>query len=244
MPVDDVIQKEMIKIGRLYGVGVGPGDPELLTLKAQRVLAHVPVVFIPQKSEENGSIAESIIIDQVPHVASKCIGIVLPMLRDRKKLQQYWQQAADIIWDQLSQGKDGAFVNVGDPLFYSTFIYIMEALRSRHPEIEIEVIPGVSSMNAAAARADVPLASDDDNIAVISGEQKDEIIKNALENFDTVVFMKVNTVFERLLVILEEMNLSGRSIYVRRCTTEDEEIIRDISRLKGKKLDYFSLLRK
>jgi len=232
----------MKRIGRLYGVGVGPGDPELLTLKARRVLTEVPVIFVPKKAEQSQSIAESIIGSLAPDMESKCVGIILPMLRDKKKLQEYRRQAADIIWRHLNQGKDGAFVNVGDPLFYGTFIHIMRTLQTNHPETEVEIIPGVSSINAAAARAAVPLASDDDNIAVISGNQKDEIIRNALENFDTVVFMKVNTVFERLLGILEEMELKDKSIYIRRCTTEEEEIVRDIGRLQGEKLDYFSLL--
>ncbi len=230
------------KIGRLYGVGVGPGDPELLTLKARRVLTEVPVIFVPVKSEEDRSIAESIITDLSPDVKSKITRIILPMLRDKKKLQEYRQQAADIIWHHLSQGKDGAFVNIGDPLLYGTFIHVMKTLQMNHPEIEVEVIPGVSSINAAAARDVIPLASDDDNIAVISGNKKDEIIRNALENYDTVVFMKVNRVFGRLLGILEEMNLKDKSIYIRRCTTQEEEIVRDIDLLKGEKLDYFSLL--
>jgi len=230
------------KIGRLYGVGVGPGDPELLTLKAQRVLNGVPMIFVPVKSEEDRSIAESIITDLSPDVKSKITRIILPMLRDKKKLQEYRQQAADIIWHHLSQGKDGAFVNIGDPLLYGTFIHVMKTLQMNHPEIEVEVIPGVSSINAAAARDVIPLASDDDNIAVISGNKKDEIIRNALENYDTVVFMKVNRVFDRLLGILEEMNLKDKSIYIRRCTTQEEEIVRDIDLLKGEKLDYFSLL--
>jgi precorrin-2/cobalt-factor-2 C20-methyltransferase len=242
MSADSVTKHGMTKIGHLYGVGIGPGDPELLTLKAQRVLIKVPVIFVPKKSEENKSIAESIIADLAPHLESKVVGIVLPMLRDKKKLQEYWRQAADIIWHHLNQGKDGAFLNIGDPLFYGTFIHVLRTLQTNHPKISVEIIPGVSSVNAAAARAEIPLASDDDNMAIISGVQSDEIIRNALVNYDTVVFMKVNTVFNRLLGILEEMNLRYKSVYIRRCTTGEEEIVRDVGCLKGKKLDYFSLL--
>ncbi|OGO24997.1 MAG: precorrin-2 C(20)-methyltransferase [Chloroflexi bacterium RBG_16_50_9] len=229
-------------MGCLYGVGVGPGDPELLTLKARRVLTEVPVIFVPKKAEENESIAESIISGLALHFESKLVRIVLPMLRNKHKLQEYRQRAADMIWQHLELGQDGAFINVGDPLFYGSFIHVVKVLQSSHPETKIEIVPGVSSINAAAARAVVPLASDDENIAVLSGDQKTETIRNALEKFDTVVFMKVNTIFDRLLGILEEMNLKDKSIYVRRCTTEAEEIVRDIGRLQGDKLDYFSLL--
>ena len=234
--------ERIFEIGRLYGIGVGPGDPELLTLKARRILAGVPAIFVPKKSEDDSSIAESIIIDLIPDAGRRITAIILPMHRDTQKLREHWQQAAETIWSHLTQGKDGAFVNVGDPLFYGTFIHVMKTLQTNHPEIKIEVIPGVSSVNAAAARAVVPLASDDDNVAVISGSQSDEKIRNALDNFDTVVFMKVNAAFNRLYGILEEMKLKDRSIYIRRCTTPAEEIVWDIDSLKGKKLDYFSLL--
>jgi len=223
-------------------VGVGPGDPELLTLRAYHVLSQVPVIFVPLKDEKSKSYARSIIDNLVKKSEGKIVGLVLPMLRDKKRLQEYWHKAADTIWQYLEKGEDSAFVNIGDPLLYGTFIHIWETLKQSHPEIEVEVIPGISSINAAAARAIVPLASNDERIAIISGNHEAQVIRDTLENFDTVVFLKVNTVFDKLLGILEELNLMGKSVYVRRCTTQDEEIIRDISQLKGEKVDYFSLL--
>ena len=231
-------QRQKKGLGRLYGVGVGPGDPELITLKAQRILSQVPVIFVPKKTEQSESIAESIIGNLTP----KIVGLVLPMLRDRGQLQEYWQQAADTIWRHLEKGEDCAFVNVGDPLLYGTFVHILETLKKNHPEIVVEVIPGISSINAAAARAIFPLATNDERIAIISGNRDDMVIRETIEDFDTVVFMKMNTVFDRLLAILEELKLTNKCVYVRRCTTQDEEIIYDISQLKGKKVDYFSLL--
>jgi precorrin-2/cobalt-factor-2 C20-methyltransferase len=236
------MSNEKPRIGRLYGVGVGPGDPELLTLRAYHVLSQVPVIFVPLKDEKSKSYARSIIDNLVKKSEGKIVGLVLPMLRDKKRLQDYWHQAADTIWQYLEKGEDSAFVNIGDPLLYGTFIHIWETLKQSHPEIEAEVIPGISSINAAAARAIVPLASNDERIAIISGNHEAQVIRDTLENFDTVVFLKVNTVFDKLLGILEELNLMGKSVYVRRCTTQDEEIIRDISQLKGEKVDYFSLL--
>ena len=229
-------------IGRFYGVGVGPGDPELLTLRAYHVLSRVPVIFVPKKTEQSESIARSIVANLAPGIEPKIVGLVLPMLRDKERLKEYWKQAADTIWQHLEKGEDCAFVNVGDPLLYGTFIHILETLKRSHPEIEAEVIPGISSINAAAARAVVPLASDDDNIAIISRSREDKFIRETLENFDTVVFMKMNKVFDKLFKILEELNLTDKCVYVRRCTTEYEEIIWDISKLKGEKIDYFSLL--
>jgi precorrin-2/cobalt-factor-2 C20-methyltransferase len=176
-------------------------------------------------------------------MAPKITGLVLPMLRDRDKLAQYWRQAADTVWQVLAGGEDCAFVNVGDPLLYGTFIYVMDTLKESHPEVPVTVVPGVSSINAAAAASVLPLSCDDDNIAIISGRGEDDgFIQETLERFDTVVFLKVNSIFGKVLGILQEMGLVDKCVYVRRCTTGDEEIVRDIGKLAGQKLDYFSLL--
>jgi precorrin-2/cobalt-factor-2 C20-methyltransferase len=229
-------------IGRLYGVGVGPGDPELITLKAYNVLSRVPVIFVPLKDREGRSYARSIVASLINKPEGKIVGLVLPMLRNKERLRGYWNQAASAIWRRLKKGEDCAFVNVGDPLLYGTFVHILETLKKSHPEVAVEVIPGISSINAAAARAVVPLASNDERIAIISGNREARVIRETIESFDTVVFIKINTIFDKLLAILEELDLTEKCVYVRRCTTQDEEIIRDISRLKGEKVDYFSLL--
>jgi precorrin-2/cobalt-factor-2 C20-methyltransferase len=229
-------------IGRLYGVGVGPGDPELVTLKAHKVLSRVPVIFVPLKDRQSKSYAKSIVARLIKEPEQKVVELVLPMLRGKEQLEDYWQQAADTIWQHLEKGEDCAFVNVGDPLLYGTFIYILETVKKNHPEIEVEVIPGISSINAAAARAMFPLASDDERIAIISGNREERVIRETIANFETIVFMKMNTMFDKLLAILEDLDLTDKCVYVRRGTTQDEEIIRDISQLKGAKVDYFSLL--
>jgi len=229
-------------LGRLYGVGVGPGDPELLTLKAARILGEVPVIFVPKKANESDSLAKAIIRDVVSQSTPEIVELVFPMLRDNELLAKHWYEAAETIWQYLSAGKDCAFVNLGDPLIYGTFIHVLEMLKTNHPQADVEVIPGVSSINAAAARGVVPLAVDDERVAIISSSCEDKLIREVLENFDTVVFMKVNMTFDRVFDILEDLGLMEKCLYARRCTTEDEEIVRDISRLKGQKLDYFSLL--
>lgn len=228
-------------LGRFYGIGVGPGDPELITLKASRILSQVPLIFVPKKGDESASYARSIIANLITD-QQEVVELVFPMLTDREQLTYYWQQAADSIWQRLERGEDCAFVNLGDPLLYGTFIPVLEIMRQEHPELEIETIPGTSSINAAAARALVPLAIDDERIAIVSGKCDDSFIKETLRNFDTVIFMKMHTVFNRLLGILEELDLIKNCVYVEKCTTQDEKIITDISQLKGRKLDYFSLL--
>ena len=229
-------------IGLFYGIGVGPGDPELITLRAARILSRVAVIFTPQKDEQSPSYAYRIIAGIVTEPAQRVIELVFPMRKNDRGLIEYWQRAADTIWQHLSSGDDCAFITEGDPLLYGTFIYVFDILQKDHPELNVEVIPGISSINAAAARALVPLVSGSERLAILPATYGDEAITEALQNFDTVVLLKINTVFERLLGILEKLSLVDRCVYVRRCTTEDEEIIRDIRQLKGQKLDYLSLL--
>jgi precorrin-2/cobalt-factor-2 C20-methyltransferase len=228
--------------GRLYGIGLGPGDPELLTLRAYRILSEIAAIFVPLKDTRSRSYAKSIIADLIPESEKKIVGLILPMIRDKEQLADYWRNAAESIWQHLNKGEDCAFVNIGDPLLYGTFIHILTTLHKTHPEIDVEIIPGISSINAAASRAQIPFASNDERIAILSDNCEDRIIRETLENFDTVVFMKINRVFDKLRSILSELNLVEKSVYVKRCTTEDEEIVRDISTLKQEEIDYFSLL--
>jgi len=229
-------------IGRLYGVGVGPGDPELITLKARRILSQVSVIFAPQKDDRGKGYASSIIGDIIKGSEQKVIKLVFPMGKDATELVDFWRKAAESIWHHLSKGLDCAFVTEGDPFLYGTLIYAFEVLKKSHPEVSIEVIPGVSSINATAARALVPLASGSQRIAILPATYEDKNIRETLEHFDTVVFLKIHSVFDKVLDILKELNLVDKCVYVARCTTEDEEIITDITKLRGKKLDYFSLL--
>ena len=228
-------------IGRLYGVGVGPGDPELVSLKAQRILSQVQVIFVPRKDAEYESYAYSIISDLPGSPTQNVVYLVFPM--QKGTLEPYWESAAEEIWQHLAQGEDCAFVTEGDPLLYGTFAYILSIFQERYPEVTVEVIPGISSINAASARALFSLASAYERVAIIPATYyEEEALRETLKNFDTVVLLKINTVFDKILNVLEEMKLVDRCTYIRRCTTKDEEIVKDIRKLKGKKLDYFSLL--
>ncbi len=226
----------------MYGVGVGPGDLELLTLKAQRVLAGVPVVFVPKKAPGGDSLARAIIGGLLAGSGQKVVELVFPMVRDKAELAAAWERATDTIWQHLAAGDDCAFVSAGDPLLYGTFVHVLGTLRERHPEVAVEVIPGVSSPHAVAAAGLLPLASEDEHVAIVSLPCDETFVRKALLDFDTVVFMKINRSFDRVLDILEELNLAGKCLFVRRCATPEQEIVRDIGALRGRKLDYFSLL--
>ncbi len=236
------MQQNKKAIGRLYGIGVGPGDPELLTMRAYRILSEVPIVLVPSKDGKSRSFASQIIAGLVKEPRQKIVKLVFPMRRDTEELSEYWEEAVNDIWTHLGEGKDCAFVAEGDPLLYGTFVHVLTALRKSHPEVNIEVVPGISSFSAASARTLSPLASGDERVAILPSNCEDKVIRETLKNFDTIVFLKINNAFGRIISILEEFNLMNKCTYVRRCTTPDEEIIKDLKKLRGKRLDYFSLL--
>lgn len=244
MNMTDQQNTEHNKMGRFYGVGVGPGDPELITLKAQRVLSQVPVIFLPQKNEQSKSFAHSIVDGLINSTSQKVELLTFPMHKDPDLLQPYWEKATQEILHHLTQGYDCAFITEGDPFLYGTFIYIFNILQERYPEVYIEVIPGISSINAASASALIPLASNKERVAIIPATYHDDMdsLRDTLIKFDTVIMLKIHKVFDKVLALLEELNLTDRCIYIRRCTTKEEEIVTDIKSLKGKTLDYLSLL--
>lgn len=229
-------------LGCFFGIGVGPGDPELITLKAQRILAQVKVVFIPQTGPSEASFAYSIVKGFLDKSKQQVVSLIFPMTKDENKLKDAWSTAAAQIWEIIKEGKDCALITEGDPLLYSTFIYIYEIFRKRYPQVRVEIVPGISSVFAAASRTGEPLGTGEDSLAILSSVSDRNKLRETLESFDTVVFTKIDRSFDSLFKVLEESGLVEKAIWVKRCTTGEEEIVRDIRHLKGRKLDYLSLL--
>lgn len=229
-------------MAKLYGVGVGPGDPELLTLKAIRILQSVPVICVPRSSYDSDSFALSIIEGVIDKKEQEIIPLIFPMSKDKEVTKKFWDESAGIIEGKLKANKDVACISIGDPFFYSTFIYVFENLKERLKDLAVEIIPGVSSINASSAAALLPLAKANERVAVLPATYEKEMLSDALKNYDTIVLMKVNRVFDEVLAVLEEMELKGKSVFISRCGTEDERIVRDIEMLKGKELDYLSMV--
>jgi precorrin-2/cobalt-factor-2 C20-methyltransferase len=232
--------------GKLYGVGVGPGAPDLLTLRAQQVIQACPVICLPA-SASGKSYAGGIIEHLIDHARQEILSVQFPMLRDREQAQPARERAASQILERLYAGHDVAFVTEGDPLVYSTFGYVLETVKQHHPTIPIEVVPGISSITAAAASACLPLAAWDERIAIIPAtyalkRSEPSDLRTLLKIFDTIVLLKVNTIFNALLDILEEFDLTQNSVFVRRCSTDLEEVVFDLERLRDQSLDYFSLV--
>lgn len=210
--------------GTLYGLGVGPGDPDLLTLKAIKTLQHVSVVFAAAASKNNYSLAVEI---ASPHLkqSTPVKHLDFPMTRDKEVLADAWEKNGHQVAEALKNGKDAAFITLGDPLIYSTFGYILEAVQKAHPKIPIKIIPGITSYQAGAAATGRVLVEGNESLVVISGVIGVERLKQVIDRTDCVVMLKVYRNYGEILDALNELDLTAGSVLVSRCGLHGEEIV-------------------
>ena len=235
-----------MKQGKLFVVGVGPGDPELITLKAVRILRDVPAICVPKGKEEGTSLALSILRPVVPLDGKDVFEAHFPMRKTKdpdhgSELGRKWDAITDAIMGRLNTGTDVAFITLGDPSVYSTFFYLYDRLLMADPPPSVEIIPGVSSVNAAACRLGLSLGLADEKIAVIPATYAKDL-SAILGIFDTVVLMKVHRVFGTILKTLEGLNLAGNAHYIARVGMDDEIVHHDVRNIPEEHLNYFSVL--
>jgi precorrin-2/cobalt-factor-2 C20-methyltransferase len=226
-------------LGRFYGIGLGPGNPELLTLKARKVLEEVEVVCAPRSRKGRRSIALQMV---KPLIGNKeIITPLFPMRKDPEVLRPYWEKAVESIYEKLCEGKDVAFVTIGDPTFYSTYTCIMETIRERYPEVEIETVPGVASLLACFAGLNLSLVDRDEKLAVLPAEYGLEGLDELSKVFDTIVLMKVSRSFKKIVEKLDRLGLKKDAIFVSKCGTRGF-FSSPLHKLKGKKADFLSMI--
>ena len=204
--------------GTLHGIGLGPGAPDLLTLRAARLIAGAAVVAYPSLAGGD-SFARSIAADLIPPGAEE-IRIDVPMTRDRDPAQAAYDDGAARIADRLAGGQDVVCLCEGDPLFYGSFMYLMARLRDRFP---VRVVPGVTSMTACAAVAGLPLAARNEVVTILPGPLPDDALRDRLRSTDTVVLLKVGRHLPRLRALLADEGLDGA--YVERATLGAERVL-------------------
>lgn len=214
----------------VYGIGIGPGDPELITIKAAKLLNKVDTIFVPRASDDGKSFAKEI-VKAVVTGKKKIIEITFPMTSDKKKLQFSWLAAAKKIAGELGANKTAAFVTIGDPFIYSTYIYLLETMRVNFPGIESETVPGISAFNAAAASAGFPLLKGNEKLAIFPVSKSLKGLTETLEKFDTVVLMKIGSKLENVLSFLKKKKLLDSSVLVSHAGQSNEKIIKNLSSL-------------
>ena len=228
-------------IGTLYGLGVGPGDPELITVKAFRKLQECPVIAYPKKLKGSKSYAHRIVEMYIQPSEKEMLGLVFPMTKDEETLRIEWAKSVETIYTYLAKGQDVAFVTEGDPMLFSTFIHLMKLMKETHADVPIETVAGISSFNGSANRLGIPLADGDDHVAMIPATENMEDMRRVLETHDAVVFIKVAKVLNEMLDLLEEMDLLY-GVHVVTKVTSDEEVIWNIDELRGVELNYLSCM--
>jgi precorrin-2/cobalt-factor-2 C20-methyltransferase len=222
--------------GTLFGVGTGPGDPELMTLKAVRVIASAKVV-VSLSADAKPGLARTI---AAQHIADASLELVIdmPMRVDPAEGQAAYDKAVVTIRRHLDAGDDVAFLCEGDPMFYGSFMYVLARLSAVYP---VSIVPGIASPMAAAAMAKMPLCARDDAFAVIPAPLPDARIEALLEAADTAVIMKLGRHLPRIRALLDRSGLTGQTIYVERATMDGERLMR-LGDLPPDAAPYFSLL--
>lgn len=227
--------------GTLYGVGLGPGDPELITVKAARIIERTRVLAVPVKARDAASFARAIAGDRITP-QHEVLALTFPMRSDPDVLRPHWEKAASTVLSRLEDGEDVAFLCEGDPFTFGTFVHVFRQVVRTRPEVPVEVVPGVTAYNAAAARTLTPLATGDDRICVLPATYGVDMVDAMLEKFDTVVLLKVKPVIDELVDLLDKKGLTSHAVFIHRVGTDDEQVVTEVGSLKGKKLDYLSLM--
>jgi precorrin-2/cobalt-factor-2 C20-methyltransferase len=242
------IESASSQAGHLYLVGVGPGDPELMTYKAVRLLTDTKVWAVPTAKENGCSSALQIASQMVPGNGREILSLCFPMKKvflgqeTDQHLLQAWGKGADEVIVHLDQGKDVAFPTLGDATLYSTAFYLLAMILERRPQTRVTVVPGITAMAACAASQSSPLALGDDVLAVVPAAFDDDRLRHILTTLDTVVLMKVHRRLDALIDLLTELGLVEHAVLIERSGMPDERVYTDIREARGCQLHYFSTM--
>jgi precorrin-2/cobalt-factor-2 C20-methyltransferase len=226
--------------GEFYGIGVGPGDNELLTVKAVRIIKEVDCIFAPRADSKGSSLALDIVADVCE--GKRVVEQVYPMVRDKAKLEAAWMASANEIKSELESGNNVAYLTIGDPLTFSTYCYLLQQLSKIIPSQNIHTIPGITSYNAAASLANFSLIEQNEKLAIIPVSEDVDELRPILNSFDTVILMKVAKKLDEVIGLLEDMELIDNSLFASYIGFNNEFITRDLLSLKGEGKGYLSVI--
>ena len=231
---------KQVMSGIFYGIGVGPGDPELISLKAVRILASVGHVFAAASPGNDYSLALNIAREHLAPGSTVEL-LPFPMTRQTEELNHAWRCNAERVLEVLRAGTDAAFLTLGDPLIYSTFGYLARTLRELSPKADIRTIPGITSFQAAAAATGQVLCEAGENLLLMSDLDERAAEDGMLAKPDNIVILKVYRNFHKLRGLLRERGLAGQSTFVSRLGLDGEIICRELDAAPAKP-HYLSML--
>ncbi len=227
---------ETLKQGCLFGVGVGPGDPELLTLKGLRLIREADGIAYPV-NQHGDSFARDIVAEFISGSAEE-IPIFIPMTPGRGPAQTVYDDAATLIGGKLDQGLNIVFLCEGDPFFYGSFMYLFTRLKTNH---KVRAIPGVSSLTACAASLGRPIAARDDILTILPATLPEEILRQRLAATQSSAIIKVGKNFDKVCRVLESLDLTSNAGIVEAATTDRERVTK-IADIPAGERPYFSTI--
>ncbi|GGO59213.1 precorrin-2/cobalt-factor-2 C20-methyltransferase [Roseovarius pacificus] len=205
--------------GVLYGVGLGPGDPDLMTLRAHRLISGAQVVAYPSLAG-GASFARSIAAGAIPAGAREIV-MDVPMTVERGPAQAAYDTGAAAIAAELEAGRDVVCLCEGDPFFYGSFMYLFARLSGR---FRVEVVPGVTSITTCAARAGMPLAARNERLTVLPGPLPEPELRARIDGAESVAIMKVGRHLAKIRGVIEALGFTDRAVYVERASLPDEVV--------------------
>lgn len=232
-----------MKTGAFYGIGIGPGDPELITLKGVRILSQCRRVFVPKARTAADSVALRI-AGQHLRADAEVIELVFPMTQDRAELSERWEESARQVAAALKTGEDACFLTLGDSLLYSTYIYLLRALKNHVPDLRVVTVPGVTAFSAAAALTHFPIGERKEPVTIVPAADDVAAVERAIETGGTVVLMKVGKRLGSIVDLLERVGVIDRAVFIARAGQKGERIETDLRKLRGEgpETGYLSII--
>ncbi|QJW46857.1 precorrin-2 C(20)-methyltransferase [bacterium BFN5] len=227
--------------GKFYGIGVGPGSPDLLTLRAVEILKTADIICVPRSSTTNDSVALKV-AGQYISPSAEILEVSTPMVRDQDFLNTEWQTGAEKIVAHLHAGKTVAFITIGDSMLFSTYTYLLKKVQNALPDVWVESIPGITSFSATAALLNRALAEGNEKLAIIPAIDDPEDLRVILAQFPNVVLMKVAGKYEQIVDVLDELDLKHKAVYMSKLGYPDQFFTHDLDSLRGVKREYLSLI--
>ena len=215
----------------LVGIGVGPGDPDLLTVKAVKAIQNADIIMCPASKEDRPSIALSVVSPLIDKSKNQeIVKLIFPMTKDKDILETTWKKNAKIMAEKVLLGKNVVYLTVGDPYLYSTWIYMYKDLRSNYPNMEISVIPGIVSMFTFASKVGVSIAEGAEKVAIIPSCYDLSSVKEIAKNSESMIFLKDGRYFDQVIDVLKESGFPDDSIFaIGQDLGTDHEVIKKLT---------------